>query len=228
MTTSTSIPTAHRAPLADPLIDIVIPVYNEERGLASSVRRVRAFLDAGGLPYRSRLTIADNASTDGTLAVAEALAAELPGVVVVDLPAKGRGGALNQVWSASDADVLAYLDVDLSTDLAALLPLVSALVSGHSDVAIGSRLGPRGPGGPRAPARVHLALLQPDPPDGTARRFSDAQCGFKAVRADVAHELLPLVLDTGWCRVRAELPRGALPLGAIGTALSRRPLRAAA
>jgi len=190
--------TGHRAALANPLIDIVVPVFNEERDLGPSVRRLRAFLDAGGLPYDTRITIADNASTDGTLPVARQLAAELAGVVVVHLPAKGRGGALNTVWSASDADVLAYLDVDLSTDLAALLPLVSALVSGHSDVAIGSRLA-RGARVVRGPKREFISrcynlilrtVLQ--------ARFSDAQCGFKAVRADVARELLPLVRDTGW------------------------------
>lgn len=180
-----------------PVLDLVIPVYNEERGLEASVRAVRAFLDTR-LPYPARLTIADNASTDGTLAVARRLGAELDGVSVLHLDAKGRGRALHTAWLASDADVLAYMDVDLSTDLAALLPLVAPLVSGHSHLAIGTRLA-RSSHVVRSPKREVISrgynlLLR-----GTlAAKFSDAQCGFKAIRADAAHELLPLVADTGW------------------------------
>ena len=189
-------PAAPAAP-APPALDVVVPVHNEEEDLAPSVRRLHAHL-TGGFPYRFRITIADNASTDGTLAVAERLAAELPGVRAVRLPEKGRGRALHAVWSTSDAPVLAYLDVDLSTDLAALAPLVAPLLSGHSDLAIGTRLhrGSRVVRGAKREvvSRCYNLLLR-----GTlAARFSDAQCGFKAIRADVAAGLLPLVGDTGW------------------------------
>ncbi len=182
---------------AGPVLDLVIPVYNEAAGLEASVRAVCAHL-ARELPFSARVTIADNASTDGTLAVAERLAAELPQVRVVHLDAKGRGRALNAVWSTSDAQVLAYCDVDLSTDLSALLPLVAPLVSGHSHVAIGTRLA-RSSRVVRGPKREFISrsynlLLR----TSLAARFSDAQCGFKAIRADVARELLPLVQDTGW------------------------------
>ena len=120
-------------------IDVVAPVYNEERDLERCVRRLHRHL-AETMPYPSRITIADNASTDGTLAVAHRLTAEFDNVRVVHLDEKGRGRALRTVWSASDAQVVAYMDVDLSTDLGALLPLVAPLVSGHSDLAIGTRL----------------------------------------------------------------------------------------
>ena len=180
-----------------PVLDLVIPVYNEAHGLEPSVRRVRAYLDHF-FPYSARVTIADNASTDGTLALATALAEKLPGVRVVHLDAKGRGRALRTVWLVSDAQVLAYLDVDLSTDLSALLPLVAPLVSGHSHLAIGTRLGrtSRVVRGPRREviSRCYNLLLR----GVLAARFSDAQCGFKAIRADAAQELLPLVQDTGW------------------------------
>ena len=179
------------------VLDLVIPVYNEEAGLERSVRTVRAYLNHC-FPYPARLTIADNASTDGTLALARSLARELPGVRVVHLPAKGRGRALREVWLGSDAQVLAYLDVDLSTDLSALLPLVAPLVSGHSHLAIGTRLGrsSRVVRGPKREAisRCYNLMLR----GMLAARFSDAQCGFKAIRADAARELLPLVEDTGW------------------------------
>ncbi|OZB49373.1 MAG: hypothetical protein B7X40_05400 [Cellulomonas sp. 14-74-6] len=144
------------------------------------------------------MTIADNASTDGTWAIALRLAEELPGVRLLHLEAKGRGRALRTAWTASDAAVLAYMDVDLSTDLSALLPLVAPLISGHSHLAIGTRLSrsSRVLRGPRREmiSRCYNVLLH-----GTlAARFSDAQCGFKAIRADAARWLLPLVGDTGW------------------------------
>ena len=179
------------------VLDIVIPVYNEEHDLPGSVRRLHRYL-ATEVPYPSRITIADNASTDDTLAVAEALAEELPDVDVIHLDAKGRGGALYTAWIASDADVVAYMDVDLSTDLSALMPLVAPLISGHSDIAIGSRLAAssrvvRGPKREFVSRSYNLILR-----GVLGARFSDAQCGFKAVRADVARQLLPLVADTGW------------------------------
>lgn len=180
-----------------PILDVVIPVYNEETDLGPCVRRLHAHLRAN-VPYPFRITIADNASVDGTLAVARSLAADLAGVKVLHLEAKGRGRALRAAWSASPAPVLVYMDVDLSTDLAALLPLVAPLISGHSDLAIGTRLAHTSRvvrGAKREViSRGYNLLLR-----GTlAVRFSDAQCGFKAIRADVAAQLLPLVRDTGW------------------------------
>ena len=179
------------------VLDIVIPVYNEEHDLPGSVRRLHRYL-ANEVPYPSRITIADNASIDSTLAVAETLAEELPDVDVIHLDEKGRGGALYAAWMSSQADVVAYMDVDLSTDLSALMPLVAPLISGHSDVAIGSRLAAasrvvRGPNREFFSRSYNLILR-----GVLGARFSDAQCGFKAVRADVARQLLPHVADTGW------------------------------
>ncbi|MEV7624169.1 bifunctional glycosyltransferase family 2/GtrA family protein [Actinoplanes sp. NPDC089786] len=180
-----------------PVLDVVVPVYNEEIDLEPCVRRLHDYLSAR-FPYRFRITIADNASTDATAAVATDLVEALPEVTAVHLAQKGRGRALKHVWTHSDAAVLAYMDVDLSTDLAALLPLVAPLISGHSDLAIGSRLS-RGSRVVRGAKREFISrgynlLLR-----GTlAARFSDAQCGFKAIRGDVAARLLPMVEDTGW------------------------------
>lgn len=184
------------APRTGPVLDVVVPVHDEETDLEPCVRRLHAHLT--GLPYSFRITIADNASTDATPVIAARLAAELPGVTSLRLAEKGRGRALRAAWSASDAAVLAYCDVDLSTDLAALLPLVAPLVSGHSELAIGTRLG-RGSRVVRGPRREFVSRSYNLILRGTlAARFTDAQCGFKAVRADVAQRLLPLVEDTGW------------------------------
>jgi putative flippase GtrA len=179
------------------VLDVVVPVYNEETDLETSVRRLHAHLLAH-FPYTFRITIADNASTDATPTIAAALAEELRRVTSFRMAEKGRGRALRAVWGASDAQVLAYCDVDLSTDLAALLPLVAPLLSGHSDLAIGTRLG-RGARVVRGPKREIISRCYNLLLRGTLQTgFSDAQCGFKAIRADVAKRLLPLVEDTGW------------------------------
>ncbi|MEZ0492938.1 glycosyltransferase [Kineococcus sp. TBRC 1896] len=178
-----------------PALDVVVPVHDEEVDLEPCVRRLHAH--PAGFGFRTRTTIADNASTDATPQVAAALAAELPDVRHVRLE-EGRGRALKQVWSASDAPVLAHTDVDLSTDLAALLPLVAGLLSGHCDLAIGSRLA-RGAHVVRGAKREVVSRCCDLLLHGTLRvRSTDAQCGFTAIRADVAAQILPLVEDTGW------------------------------
>jgi glycosyltransferase involved in cell wall biosynthesis len=182
---------------ARPLVEVVVPVHNEQRVLVASVTRLHGYLEAT-FPFAFRITIADNASTDATWSLAQELAARLPRVGATRLDQKGRGRALRQVWSRSDADVVAYTDVDLSTDLAALLPLVAPLISGHSDLAIGTRLA-RGARIVRGAKREMISrgynlLLQATLGAG----FSDAQCGFKALRADAARALLPLVEDRNW------------------------------
>ncbi|MFJ7064309.1 glycosyltransferase [Streptomyces sp. NPDC101115] len=181
-----------------PVLDVVIPVYNEEKDLEPCVLRLHEHLHRT-FPYGFRITVADNASTDATPQVARSLAARLPDTVrSVRLEQKGRGRALRTVWSASDAPVLAYMDVDLSTDLNALLPLVAPLISGHSDLAIGSRLArsSRVVRGPKREfvSRAYNLILR----GSLAARFSDAQCGFKAIRREVAERLLPMVEDSGW------------------------------
>jgi glycosyltransferase involved in cell wall biosynthesis len=180
-----------------PTLDITIPVYNEERDLAPAVDGLHEHL-AREFPYPFTITIADNASTDSTPAIARQLAARYENVRHLHLEQKGRGRALKAAWSTSDAEVVAYLDVDMSTDLNALLPLVAPLISGHSDVAIGSRLSRHSRvvrGAKREMiSRCYNLILR----STLLTRFSDAQCGFKALRADVARQLLPLVEDTGW------------------------------
>ena len=176
---------------------IVIPVYNERIALEGSVRRIHGFLERA-FPFSWQILIVDNASVDGTRQIARRLTYELDRVDAMHLPEKGRGRAMRAAWSEADARVLCYMDVDLSTGLTALLPLVAPLVSGHSDVAIGTRLA-RGAHVTRGVRRefisrtynrlLHLVLRS---------RFSDAQCGFKAVRRDVAEALLPQIKDQEW------------------------------
>jgi putative flippase GtrA len=183
--------------LAGPMVEVVVPVHNEQEVLEASIWRLHGYLKAS-FPFSFRITIADNASTDATWPLARRLADQLPDVRAVHVPQKGRGRALRQVWSASDAAVVAYMDVDLSTGLEALLPLVAPLLSGHSDLSIGTRLA-NGAAVVRGPkrelvSRCYNLLLR-----ATMRaRFSDAQCGFKAVRTEVVKALLPAVEDQAW------------------------------
>jgi glycosyltransferase involved in cell wall biosynthesis len=179
------------------LIEVTIPVYDEEKVLAENVRRLHSYLTTN-LPFRFVITIADNASTDETFAIAKRLCAELAGVRAVHLDRKGRGLALRHVWGTSNADVVAYMDADLSTGLDAFLPLISPLISGHSDLATGSRLSP-GSTVVRSfkrefISRAYNLLLRLV----LAARFADAQCGFKAGRTEVVKTLLPDVQDDAW------------------------------
>jgi glycosyltransferase involved in cell wall biosynthesis len=180
-----------------PVLDIAIPVYNEERILDRSVRTLHAFVNAH-IPFATRITIVDNASRDATRVIGAELAASLDGVRFLHLPEKGRGRALRAAWTASDARVVAYMDVDLSTRLGALTALIVPIIGGSSDISIGSRLAP-GALVTRSVQRECIsrgynlllrALLH--------TRFRDAQCGFKAIRAEVAQALLPAVRDEGW------------------------------
>ncbi|MEU6716318.1 bifunctional glycosyltransferase family 2/GtrA family protein [Nonomuraea sp. NPDC046802] len=183
--------------LPNPTVEIVIPVYNEERALPGCLRTLHAHLSER-MPFPWQITVADNASVDRTLEVARELAAELPGTDVVHLDRKGRGLALRTAWGASEADIVVYMDVDLSTRLDALLPLIAPLASGHSDLAIGSRLAPgaRTVRGPRREliSRCYNAIIRLT----HGARFSDAQCGFKAARTDVLGPLLERTQDDAW------------------------------
>lgn len=179
-------------------LDVVIPVYNEEKGLARSVMCLREFLSRHMSDYRWRVIVANNGSTDNTLEIAEMLANNFPDVWVVHLEEKGRGRSLKRAWTESDADVVSYMDVDLSTDLAALPPLARAVAHEGYDIAIGSRHVPG--------ARLKRSLKR----DVLSRgynliiramfqtSFHDAQCGFKAVSHRVVQELVPVIVDNHW------------------------------
>ncbi|MCS7276093.1 MAG: glycosyltransferase family 2 protein [Dehalococcoidia bacterium] len=179
-------------------VDVVIPVYNEERDLPRNVPVLHRFLSSEGFPYRWRIVIADNASTDATPQVAHRLARELPGVDYLRIERKGRGIALKTAWGQSQADVVSYMDVDLSTDIAAFPALVRAVAEEGFHLATGTRLA-RGAQVRRSLkretlSRGYMLLLKLS----LGVRFSDAQCGFKAARADAFRALLPLLRNDNW------------------------------
>jgi glycosyltransferase involved in cell wall biosynthesis len=182
---------------APPDIEVVVPVYNEAHVLEANVRGLHAYLK-NCLPYSAVITIVDNASTDGTFDVAHWLCYELDGVSVMRLREKGRGRALRSAWVASGARVVAYMDVDLSTDLTALEPLVEPLLGGASDVGVGSRLVPgarvRRSRRREVISRSYNFLVR----HLLHSRVHDAQCGFKAGRRETIQALLPLVENENW------------------------------
>ena len=183
--------------LPGPLVDVVLPVYNEEHDLPRSVETLLDYLGRR-LPYPWRITVADNGSSDATPAIADSLAEAHSQVRVVHLTEKGRGRALKRAWLESDADILVYMDIDLSTDLDCLLPLVDALHRQGCHLAVGSRLA-RGAQVDRALkreviSRCYVLLIRAF----FQTRFTDAQCGFKAISRGAAQALLPHIQDNGW------------------------------
>lgn len=179
-------------------ISIIIPVYNEQRCLADSLSRLHSFLSSKDFTWDSEIVVADNGSTDRTREIASQLARKHDNIRVLHLDQKGRGRTLKHAWLTSEADILSYMDADLSSDLASFPLMVEKLLSGNYDLAIGSR------------------VLQPKLTTRCFRReftsrvynllirllfrpsFSDAQCGFKAITREVARALLPQVQDNGW------------------------------
>lgn len=183
----------------DTKVEVVVPVYNEESDLPKSIEGLHRFMSDNMSAFDWSILITDNGSTDATLDAANSLADRFSRVAVLHLDQKGRGRALHKAWSKSRADVMCYMDVDLSTDLKALPFLVKAVAADGADIAIGSRL--------RQGAKVvnrtlkreilsrgYVALIKALFFVG----FSDAQCGFKAINRRTAQELLPLVQDRGW------------------------------
>ena len=183
--------------IARPFIDVVVPVLNEEKILQKSITTLDEYM-AKHLPYRYQITIADNGSQDETLEIAKRLAEKYPSVQVVSLAERGRGRALKQVWQNSPADILTYMDVDLSTSLDDFLPMIQPLVAGEVGVAIGSRL-MKGSRTSRGLKREFISRCYNNIIKWTSgTKFSDAQCGFKAIRRDVAAKFLPKIKDNEW------------------------------
>ena len=179
-------------------VEIVIPIYNEEEELTGNITKLYSFLNKKLRNYKWHITIADNASIDNSLQIAKKLCKKLERISVLHLSQKGRGRAVKKAWRESKADILVYMDVDLSTDLNSLPSLITSLVSNY-DIAIGSRLlpGSKVIGRPikrEILSRVYNILIK----FFFAVHFSDAQCGFKAVTKKVISQLIPSIEDNAW------------------------------
>lgn len=183
----------------NPFIDIAIPLYNEEKRIEASVRKLLRFLQESAFPYRYRLTLTNNASTDGSRRIIEDLAKEFPQIKVINLEKKGKGLAVRTAWSKSDADILAFMDADMSSDLKFLRPLVDGVISGRCDLSIGNRLGPSSKVYSRRVVRKIVSRVY----NVMARMFTgthvaDHQCGFKAMRRESFLKILPFAEEDGF------------------------------
>ncbi len=182
--------------------DIVIPVYNEEVELGSSimilVEHLRT-LESLPSPITAQVVIADNASSDRTWGLACSLAEAFPSYVrAVRIPEKGRGRALKTAWLSSLAKALAYMDVDLSTDIKHIPSLIRPILDGTADISFGSRLMAQSDV-QRCPKREFISRTYNRMLQGyLGVTFHDAQCGFKAMSNEAAHALLPQVKDNEW------------------------------
>ena len=178
-------------------IDIVLPVLNEAHIIEASISKLHKYL-TDNLPYRWQIIIADNGSSDGTDRIAQQLTKRWSGVRLVRLNERGRGLALKTVWQKSKADILAYMDIDLSTNLDSFMPMISPLITGDAGLATGSRLmkeswtrrGFKREIISRCYNRIVRTTMKTN--------FADAQCGFKAIRRDLAQKLLPHIKDKAW------------------------------
>jgi len=183
----------------NPSVEIVIPVYNEEKELEANIMTLFNFCNKKMNGYSWHITIADNASMDNTPVIASTLAKKHTNISLFRLEQKGRGRAVKRVWSDAKTDYCVYMDLDLSTDLIHLPIILTALRNGY-DVAVGSRLAK----GAKVEGRTWVREL-------TSRTlnfffiqlffrtsFTDAQCGFKAVNRKVVDNLIPHVKDNDW------------------------------
>lgn len=181
-------------------VEIAIPVYNEEETLRRCIEEVLVATRSERFSgYRITLTIVNNASTDNTLKIANELAKEHEGIKIMDLPQKGRGMALRRCWKESSAQILAYMDADLSADLKYLGPLLDVIAKGNAEIAIGSRLvkGAKVTGrtiSREVMSRTYNALIRLI----FQTTFSDAQCGFKAIKKEAFHELASRIQNQNW------------------------------
>jgi hypothetical protein len=179
------------------VIDITVPVLNEEHCLERSIKTLALYLSER-CPYDWLITVVDSGSQDATGLIADSMAASISRVRALRLDRRGRGAALKQAWTTSTADVMAYMDVDLSTGLHALPRLIEPIVDGLADVSIGSRLAK----GATIQRSVKREIISRTYNILTRSAFNyqirDAQCGFKAVSSEVARKLIPEIEDNDW------------------------------
>jgi len=178
-------------------VDIVIPVYNEGLILEKNVKTLREFIISKNVDYDYKIIISDNCSIDNTKEVSKRLSKECSDVRYLYIPVKGRGIALKVAWMLSKANVVCFLDADLSADLETLLKMINEILNGW-DACVGSRF-VEGSVVKRCLKReitsrgynLFLKML-------FLKKFTDAQCGFKAFKGDVVKKVLPIINSEKW------------------------------
>ncbi len=180
-------------------VDVVVPVYNEEKDLQRNIIKLYQFLEKDFSEFNWQIVIADNASTDNTLKLAKKLSQKFPQILTLHLDKKGRGRALKKAWIISQADIVSYMDLDLSSDLRFFPKLIKPLVEKKANIAIGSRLkkGAQVTGRPllrEITSRSYNLIIKLM----FFNHFQDAQCGFKALTQKAVKKILPHVKNNNW------------------------------
>lgn len=181
------------------LIDFCLPAYNEEKILKNNVLKLLNYLKTQNFNFRWRIVIVVNGSSDNSFALAEKLSFAYPGeIIALNIISPGRGNALKKTWLQSTADILIYMDIDLSSSLENIADLLAPLIENKADLTIGSRLMPE--------AKIKRSFFRELNSRGynflakiiLGHKFSDLQCGFKAVKKETFLKILPYLKDDKW------------------------------
>ncbi|MFL2745725.1 MAG: glycosyltransferase [Dehalococcoidia bacterium] len=180
-------------------LDIILPVYNEQSILKQSVSIICEFITNNLTSYDTNIIIVDNGSTDSTFEIANQLTKSHNNIKAKKIKTKGRGIALKTAWFESSSDLLLYMDIDLSTDLSSLKPLIYEIDFNNFDIAIGSRLLKNSV----VSNRKFLRTLTSKTYSFLTRflflsKIHDFQCGFKIINKHASKTLLPKIKDSGW------------------------------
>ncbi|MFH1412596.1 MAG: glycosyltransferase [bacterium] len=180
------------------MIDICLPVYNEQNILQKNTLHIFEFCKKQNWPFDWQIVIIVNGSVDKSLQIAKELAGNYLQIIAVNYEASGKGNAIKEYGLISKADIMVYMDIDLSTDLKDLPELIEQITKHDYDLAIGSRLMPGS-----ITKRSFLRELISRSYNLLSRillnnNISDMQCGFKAVRITVFHKVAAYIQDTKW------------------------------
>lgn len=181
-------------------LDVVLPVLNEFVDLPKNLPILHAFLSKHMAEYEWNIVIVDNGSSARAKQQSSKLAKKYTKVRSVSVHPKGRGRALKYTWMHSSADILCYMDIDLSSQLEFLPELIDSVSKKGFDIAIGSRNSP----GSKVIGRK---LIREISSKGYAllirltflhTHIPDAQCGFKAISREIAQKIVPRIKDNAW------------------------------
>ena len=180
-------------------VDIVVPVYNEQETLATQIKKLHNYVEQIE-KINCSIIIANNGSQDETASIAIELTKIYSNVRYSFTSQPGPGKILKQCWSQSDADIVGYMDLDLSTSLHHFSEAVELLSDDSCDVVNGSRLLPESQViGRRAMRTVSSIVFNKVLKTVFQTKISDGMCGFKFFRRDVINEIkLSEIEHDGW------------------------------
>lgn len=180
-------------------IHFCVPVYNEEKILEQNILKLLNYLKKQNFPFTWKIIIVINGSTDNSLKIAKELASNNKNFIdYFETKKPGRGQALKNYWLINNADILVYMDVDLAVSLENIPNLINPFLGNQADLVIGSRL--------LSNSKIERSLIRELSSQGynllsrliLNHKFSDLQCGFKAVKTEKFKEVASHIKDKKW------------------------------